>query len=270
MRVAAVPALAIALVAVPARAASDARMPSPIDALGADIVRSFSGWNLAYFGGAVAATAVLAPTGVDHAVRLGVQEHAYSRAWGDAAYYTGYILPTVVAPGLYVAGLLAPRRSLAGAGSAAVQALALTVGTTFVLKVATGRPYPRNAGPPGALDQPSFAREFSPFGFGGRYAWPSGHTSAAVSVAAALSAYSRELAVGLVAYPIALGIGTGMILGDHHWTSDVVAGALIGQAFGWSVGDAFREREHDVQRPHIQLVPLLTPGMQGCAVIGVL
>jgi len=248
-------------------------MPSPIDSIGSDAARAFSGWNLAYYGGAIVATAALAESGADHAIRVGVQEHLSAPAWGDAAYYGGYVLPVLIAPGIYVTGLLTERRSMTGAGAAATQALAFTVVTTVVLKVATGRPFPNHGNDPSApdrLEHPEYAREFVPFGFAGRYAWPSGHTSAAVSIAASLSAYTRDLTVSLVAYPIAAAIGLGMIVGDHHWTSDVVAGALIGQAIGWSVGDSFRRRADLDAPPQIQLVPLLTPSIQGCAVVGIL
>ena len=43
-------------------------------------------------------------------------------------------------------------------------------------------------------------------------------------------------------YPAALAIGLGMIEGDYHWLSDVVAAALMGHAIGWVIGKRFRER----------------------------
>jgi membrane-associated phospholipid phosphatase len=38
--------------------------------------------------------------------------------------------------------------------------------------------------------------------------------------------------VPIVAYPLALGIGFGTVDGDRHWASEVIVGALIGQAIG--------------------------------------
>jgi membrane-associated phospholipid phosphatase len=72
----------------------------------------------------------------------------------------------------------------------------------------------------------------------------------------------------VIAYPVAAGIGAGMIVGDHHWASDVVAGALIGQAIGWSVGRSFRERAHGASpvASRFQLVPLVGGGVTGGAV----
>lgn len=244
----------LALAAAPARA--DA--PSPFEALGADTVASFTGVNLAYHGFAVASLAVLSPTGADHEARVWVQRNIDAPLWGDAAYYGGYLIPTLVAPSLYLTGLLAKDRSLAGAGSAAILAVGLTVTTTVVLKVGTGRPFPKHGAPedaPDRLEHPEYAKEFAPFGFAGRYAWPSGHTAVNIAFAAALTAYARgSVWVPLTAYPIALGISTGMLVGDDHWLSDVLSGAAIGQAIGWTVGSNFRAR-HECGRGEAASMP---------------
>ncbi|HZU83238.1 MAG TPA: hypothetical protein VE987_09990, partial [Polyangiaceae bacterium] len=60
------------------------------------------------------------------------------------------------------------------------------------------------------------------------------------------------------------------IVGDHHWTSDVIAGALIGYAFGSSVGRSFRRRARGEtgQDRAIRIVPV-GPGAVGGAVVGV-
>jgi membrane-associated phospholipid phosphatase len=263
---------AIAIVALsPPSAASS--MPGPLHAIGPDAERAFGGWQFLYLGAAVAETAAMAPTGGDHAVRVAVQTHLRAPAWGDGAYYAGYILPALLPLGLYVEGLLAEDRGAAGAGSAALQALAMTELATLALKVGTGRPYPTHGGDPASPDRlshPEYAYEFDPFGFAGRYAWPSGHTSAAVSVAAALTAYTDgSIAVAAVSYPIAFGIGFGMIVGDRHWTSDVLAGALLGQGIGWSVGDSFRHRTREGPAgARLRLLPLLGATTQGCALVG--
>jgi membrane-associated phospholipid phosphatase len=261
--------MAALAVAHPAR--GDA-LPTPVDALGDDTVRAFGGYSLLYFGAAVASTAILVPSGGDHAVRLSVQRHVHAPWWGDAAYYGGYIAPVVIPAAIWLTGVAARDDSLAGSGSAAIQALVLTELTVVVLKVGTGRPYPRHAGsdvPQAAFDRPDYARDFVPFGFRGRYAWPSGHAAAGFSLAAAFTAYAGDsVAIPAVAYPIAAGIGVGMVVGDHHWASDVVAGALIGQAIGWSVGRSFRERSRRTV-PVVsrwQLVPLVGGDVTGGAV----
>lgn len=249
-------------------------MPSPIDGLGEDVVRAFSEpMSLLWYGGAVVSTVVLVPTGADHTARVAIQEHIDAPLWGDGAFYGGYLLPLTVAPGLYVGGLIAGHRGVAGAGSAALQALGIAFATTTLLKIGTGRPYPLHGGDPNAPDRlqhPEYATEFAPFQFGGRYAWPSGHTSSTIAIAAALTAFSKDsIVVPLVAYPVALGVGMGMLVADRHWTSDVVAGACIGQAIGWSVGAAYRERL-DGAKPsaaRFHFVPLLGD-VRGLALAG--
>jgi hypothetical protein len=54
--------------------------------------------------------------------------------------------------------------------------------------------------------------------------------------------YRDEPLIALLGYPVVLAVGVGMVEGDYHWLSDVVAGALIGHAIGWQIGTHFRER----------------------------
>ena len=247
-------------------------MPSPVDSLGPDIARAFGGYQWLYLAGAVAATAAMSPTGADHAIRVAVQQHLRAPAWGDAAYYGGYVLPIVVPVSMYVTGLVVGDHRTAGAGSAALQALALTEVVTIVLKVGTGRPFPLNGGDPDApdrLEHPEYAYEYHPFGFAGRYAWPSGHTSASFSIAAALTAYYDESwVVPAISYPIATAIAFGMVIGDRHWSSDIVAGALIGQGMGWSVGESFadRSRHREKKQSRLHLMPFIGGGVEGLVV----
>lgn len=262
-------AFAMSCRALPVRAEP---LPTPWDDVGDDTVRAFGGYNLIYFGAAVASTAALVPTGGDHAVRSSVQRHVHAPLWGDAAYYGGYTLPVVLPLGLWLGGIAAHDARWAGSGSAAVEAVVLTEITVVLLKVGTGRPYPRHAGsdvPQAEFDRPGYSRDFVPFGFDGRYAWPSGHSAAAFSLAASLTAYAGDsIAIPAIAYPLAAGIGVGMVVGDHHWASDVVAGALIGQAIGWSVGRSFRERVQGVSsrvESRFEFVPLVGGGMTGGA-----
>jgi membrane-associated phospholipid phosphatase len=264
-----------AAIAAPVFAATDARAddpiaappdrtPTPFDRLGWDTLDAFSGTNLFFHAGAFAATGVMAFGGADQAIRLFAQRDIPSRAYGDASYYAGYILPLLVAPGIYVIGLVAPNRTVAGAGAAATQALAVTILTTGFLKWATGRPFPNHGGDPrdpDRLTHDEYAREFAfqPFVLDRGYAWPSGHTSSTITIAAALTAYYPETWwVPAIGYPIALGIGCGMIVGDHHWASDVVAGALMGHAIGYSIGRNFRRMYREGERPASARAPSIT------------
>jgi membrane-associated phospholipid phosphatase len=242
-------------------------LPTPIDALGPNVADSLTGSSLLWFAGAAAETAAMSASGGDHAARLFAQRNFASTAYGDVANVGGYALPAIVAPAIWITGLAADDAETAGAGAAAIQALATTLVVTAVLKVGTGRPYPLNGGDPNApdrLDHPEYAQVWKPFSFDNRLAWPSGHTSASVSIAAALTAYyPGRWIVPAVAYPVALAIGAGMVAGDRHWTSDVVAGALIAQAIGWSIGKSFRR-----QRENARVVVVPMNGALGVMVAG--
>lgn len=258
---------------IPVPPPSSAPVPTPIDGLGEDLARAFTGTNLIFYGVAVGETIVMSASGGDHAVRVWVRRNFAVDAWGDSAVVLGYVLPAVVAPGLWAVGLVSRERWALGAGSAAVQALATTMAVTVLLKRGTGRPYPLNGGDPNApdvLEHPENARIWKPFRVDGGWAWPSGHTAGLTSVVAAVSAWDPEqIAIPLIGYPIALAIGAGMVIGDHHWTSDVIAGGLIGNAIGSSVGDSFRRRERGA-RPaarSLRVVPL-AGATQGAAIVG--
>jgi hypothetical protein len=258
-----------------AAATPAAGLPTPIDALGPDLADAFGGTNLLYYLGSVAGSAAMAFAGADQSIRVAVQEHLASSTYGDAANVTGYVLPLTVAPAVWLTGVALGHRGTAGAGSAAVQALALTAATAAVLKIAIGRVYPLNGRSPTApdrLDHPEDAHTFHPFQSWSwpLPAWPSGHTSSAVSVVAALSAFygTDELWIPLIGYPMALTIGLGMLAGDEHWTSDLLTGAVLGQCIGWSIGRAFRARARAETPPGVSLVPILSPSARGLGIAG--
>ena len=268
---------AIALIDVPTVSAPLAiAMPTPLDSLGADLVGSFTSVNLVWYGGAFLATGVMAFGGVDHAIRVGVQRSLRSPAYADGSFYSGYVLPALAAPAVYLVGLASHDPVTAGAGSAALQALAMTLVSTGVLKIATGRSYPLNGGDPGAADRlehPEYARQFRPFqAFTSLPSWPSGHTSATVSIAAALTAYyPDQIWIPFVGYPIATVIGFGMVVRDSHWASDVVGGALVGHAIGYSVGCAFRKRVRGAGRREsspVSVAPVFAPAFVGVTARG--
>lgn len=228
----------------PKRAASP--RPTPLDRLGANFANAMTGSNLLLHGSAVATTFALSASGEDWHVRVNTARHAEVPVWGDAAYWGGYALPIGLGPALWAAGMAAADRELAASGAAATQAAWMAMAVTAMLKWATGRPFPNHGvhpDDPARLDHPEYAREFNflQTDLSKGWAWPSGHASTSFAMAAAVTAVSPNRTwIPFVAYPAAAAIGLGMINGQHHWTSDVVAGALIGQAIGWSVGRGFR------------------------------
>jgi len=192
------------------------------------------------------ALAVLTPfgfsTGGDHQLRLVAQRDAFGQPnLEPVSVWTPYVLGAGLLVGYgvsVVADSCAAQRVLAPI----LQAGLLTYGVVGLLKLGTGRQWPNGGMDPAAsdrLEQPERARDYAPFqrGIG---AWPSGHTAVMFAGAAAFRASNPELGVlSFVGYPLALGVASGMWLGDHHWTSDIVSGALLGEAIGSSVGQSF-------------------------------
>jgi membrane-associated phospholipid phosphatase len=248
----------------PAEADEPTSMPTPLDSLGADIADAFSGTSLLYFATAVGASGAMAWSPIDRDAHLRFDDRG-ERPWNTAAYIAGFAVPSVVPTTLWIGGLASRDRTVAGAGSAAIQAVVLTMATTGALKLATGRAYPPRDD---EIEEHDSAHDLRPFR-NGLGAWPSGHTAAMTSVAAALTAYyPDDWWIPALGYPMALGVGLGMLERDSHWASDLVAGALIGHAIGYSIGKSFRKRLRGERlAPNtIELVPFA--GAPGVSVVG--
>ena len=67
---------------------------------------------------------------------------------------------------------------------------------------------------------------------GGDYSFPSGHATGAFTFASVIAAHYDEVWVDATAYTIASLVGVARIQLDAHWTSDVIAGGLIGGLIG--------------------------------------
>jgi len=90
-----------------------------------------------------------------------------------------------------------------------------------------------------------------------------------VSAATALSTveYGRSW-LGYVAYGASAGVAAGMWLGDHHWMSDIISGALFGVAIGRSVGLAFRDEPPGATAVTWLLAPWSPAGTSGVQLVG--
>jgi membrane-associated phospholipid phosphatase len=211
---------------------------------------------------------VFAPTGLDHDLRLVAQQDLGGEyRLEPVSYWTPYVLAGSSALALGVAALVGVcelERPL----SAILQAMGGGLVVTGLLKWSVGREWPNGGGDPHApdrLEHPENAQEFRPFGF--RFgAWPSGHTLSMFAAAAAFRAAERELGVvRFVGYPLALGVGVGLWLSDRHWASDVISGAMLGEAIGGSVGQSFARSEDESGLFHGS--PFLHP-VTGGALVG--
>ncbi len=212
---------------------------------------------------AVAAPFGFAPTGLDQRLRIVSQRDLGGRPNLEPV---SVATPYVLAGGVVLAyGVSAIARSCEAERLLApvLQAGAFTFASVSLLKLGVGRSFPNGGTDPSAadrLDHPARAHDFAPFqrGFA---SWPSGHTALMMSAAAAFRAANPELGVvSYAGYPLALGVAAGMWLGDHHYASDILSGALFGEAIGDSVGQSFA-RELGT-RGAFTLVPLREGGFE--------
>jgi membrane-associated phospholipid phosphatase len=115
-------------------------------------------------------------------------------------------------------GLALKKPGLTRSGLRAVTSAALAGGITAVFKYTLGRERPSVAG--------SEPLEFIPFS--GNVSMPSGHTSTAFGFAASLAEDVHPLWAKIGLYTLATGTAWSRVYNNNHWTSDVLAGAIVG------------------------------------------
>jgi membrane-associated phospholipid phosphatase len=99
--------------------------------------------------------------------------------------------------------------------------------------------------------------------FGGQGSFPSTHAAGSFAVATVF-AERYDWPVGLVAYGLAAAISASRVYSDAHFTSDVVAGALI----GWGIGH-FLNNRHPVDSTEWQIRPtVMEHGLGAGLVVG--
>lgn len=246
-------ALALALgVCKPAHAQSVEPEPlQPWELLGSNLGRIYGWPNILFSAGAVAVTPPLVYW-ADEPVQEYFQKHnPLTNAFGDVTVLVGYIVPIVVPATIYAIGAIDDQSELTTAGAAAIQAVVVQTVVVATLKWLTDRAAPFPNGDPnekrwtsGLLTDSEHADDwnFNPFDIEWALDWPSGHTASNIALVSSLVAfYPDEIWLPIIGYPFALAIGIGMVEGDFHWLSDVVAGALIGHVIGWQIGKGFRE-----------------------------
>jgi len=184
---------------------------------------------------------------------------AYNNEWmpktGNYTNYIGYAVPALTPIALYVTGRAVKDEKLQITGLALTQSLALTMLIQTPLKIITGRTWP---GIVDGWDSPlsrrsdrtdDYSGEFNWFKLDAIGGWPSGHTANAFAAAATIAQiYHDNLLLNIAVHTYASLIGLGMSIYDH-WTSDVLAGALIGYAVGATVGKSFRSLTEKTEKP---------------------
>lgn len=128
------------------------------------------------------------------------------------------------AGGLYAYGLLAKGGEAQSAGADALTSLIASAVTILPLKYAVGR---------GRPDTTISNESFRPLS--SQDSFPSAHTTFAFTAAASITEHYTEPWVQYAAYGTASLVGLARLEQNAHWTSDVVAGALIGVTIGKTV-----------------------------------
>ncbi|PLK43225.1 phosphatase PAP2 family protein [Emticicia sp. TH156] len=134
-----------------------------------------------------------------------------------------YPVSAAVPIGLLGVGLIAKDKNLQRQGIASGAALAVSLGTSFVLKKIIDRPRPSEKY---AFIQP-YVVETDP-------SFPSGHATAAFSVATSLSLAVPKWYVIVPAYAWAGTVAYSRLHLGVHYPTDVLAGAVIGAGSAWA------------------------------------
>ena len=99
------------------------------------------------------------------------------------------------------------------------------------------------------------AYDFEPFS--GHDSFLSGHTTEAFTLASVITEHYDALWIRITAYGLAGTVGYARLNNNRHWTSDVLAGAVVGTYVGKTVVRFNREHHR------IKLQPIVAPNIQG-------
>ena len=205
-------------------------------------------WALFGVGSAVVVgTAVF----LDVPVQRAMQRHRGRVVNGiaDAFNPLGNEYAPAIPVGFYLAGVVWQNDTAKAVAQDGLVASVVEAGLiTPALKFAIGRSRPKD---------PHGAFHFAPFSGAGVF--PSGHTGEAFTLASVVADHYESAWIKRTAYGMAGLVGFARIVDNAHYTSDVVAGALIGTLVGRTV-------VRFNQRQRLRLAPLVdgkTRGVQG-------
>lgn len=211
------------------------------------------------FGGALVAPAVMSPSGADREVRVLFQRDLGGRYDAEGMSVAApWALGAAAVVG-YGASLVWEDCAKSALASRATAAMGVSIATVSLLKLAAGRSYLAGYVPPGgdrtAVDRSTTFTPFSQLG-----AWPSGHAAVTFAFAAVVREQlaARAFPVRYLGYALAGAVSFGMAYGDHHWASDLLSGALIGEGIGRAFG---------APKPDDSPIALVPAG-QGVALVG--
>jgi len=180
-----------------------------------------SSHQIQWFEAAIAAAGVSVFFLVDNPVRTYMLDNqtAGKDDAADAFRKVGQPEVWALVPAVMIgAGLAFKKPGLERSGLRAVTSAALAGGIAAVFKEVIGRVRPNVEG--------SEPLDFKPFS--GNASMPSGHTSAAFGFSASLAEDVHPLWAKIGLYALATGTAWSRVYNNEHWTSDVVAGAVVG------------------------------------------
>lgn len=178
--------------------------------------------------GAVAGTGILAYT-QDEKIQKFFTDHRSTAADNFSKYVFepfGRFSPVLIG-GLYLTGRLVKDNRLAGTSLTAAKSLAVSSLIGGVVKQLTHRHRPYQD------DIPDHANWDGPFGDIHYNSFPSGHSTAAFSMATVFAMeYRSTIWVPALAYTLATGTAVSRLYDNKHWVSDVVIGSALGFVTG--------------------------------------
>lgn len=169
-------------------------------------------------------------------------EYAYSivpeggRIWGEP-YFTG-----ILAGVFLLHGSLADNNANKKLGFEIAQSFVYTSLTVGIMKFSFGRARPYTG---------STAFTYKPFYFKGNSYWsfPSGHTSTAFSLSTVIASNFDKTFLKVLSFIPAFVAAASRVYQNHHWTSDVFMGGMIGYFIGRFVTDLHKKNETEQVKP---------------------
>ena len=166
----------------------------------------------------------------------------FGRYWGEP-------IPSVAISGLLlIHGYAFDNSTTKKIGYEVGQSFIYSVTVSSVLKIIIGRARPYTGNDPFT---------FEPFAFqNNNWSLPSGHTTVAFSLSTVLAANIDSYALKAAAFVPAFLTAFSRVYQNHHWTSDVFLGAIVGYFVGKFVTDLHAENELTAQMTQVPLLSL--------------
>ncbi len=173
-------------------------------------------------------------TGLIYSVDDGIQEWSQSNRntsgddfWNAFSRFGEPLILMGVSGGFYLAGEIVGSTGMRKTALLSIESLLISSTVLYALKWTVGRarPYTEEG-----------KHSFRPFSTSSDYhSFPSGHTTAAFSVASVIAHHNDSLLVDVISYSAATLVALARPFQDKHWPSDVFFGAALGYYVGQKI-----------------------------------